>query len=176
MGSPAAWGGGGGGFPAYDGLPCFRSGGETTREMGRSHQRRDWKTAQGARLSPVKGVGASRAEAKWQLQAPSGVPAQGGRVRVVGGCCGRGESRREAADGGVVRSVEAKQRQRTEAGSDVWRGGEQSLEGLLQPERREDKVGFGGARGLWSGRQRGREVAGGHAAVARVQRQRPGAV
>jgi hypothetical protein len=65
----------------------------------------------------------------------------------------------------VVCSAEAKQRQRTEAGSDVWRGGEQSQEGLLQPERREDKVGFGGERGLWSGRQRGREVAGGRTAV-----------
>jgi hypothetical protein len=65
----------------------------------------------------------------------------------------------------VVRSAEVKQRQRTEAGSDVWRGGELSREGLLQPERHEDKVGFGGARGLRSGRQRGHEVAGGCAAV-----------
>jgi hypothetical protein len=51
----------------------------------------------------VKGVGAGRAEAGWQFRAPSGVPAQRRRVRVVGGCCGRGESRREAADRGAHR-------------------------------------------------------------------------
>jgi hypothetical protein len=55
----------------------------------------------GARLSPVKGVGAGRAEAGWRFRAPSGVPAQRRRVIVVGGCWGRGESRREAADGGA---------------------------------------------------------------------------
>jgi hypothetical protein len=35
MGSPAARA-----VPAYDGLPCFRSGGETTSEVGHSRQRR----------------------------------------------------------------------------------------------------------------------------------------
>jgi hypothetical protein len=49
----------------------------------------------------VKGVGAGRAEVRWWLRAPSGVPTQGRRVRVVGGCCGHGEPRREAADGGA---------------------------------------------------------------------------
>jgi hypothetical protein len=58
---------------------------------------------QGARLSPVKGVGADRAEARWRLQAPFGVPAQGRRMRVVGGCWDRDEPRREAADGGAHR-------------------------------------------------------------------------
>jgi hypothetical protein len=43
-----------------------------------------WKTAWGARLSPVKGVGAGRAEARWWLRAPSGAPAQGRRVRGGG--------------------------------------------------------------------------------------------
>jgi hypothetical protein len=57
--------------------------------------------AQGVRLSPVKGVGVGRAETRWRLRAPSGVPAQGRRVRVVGGCCSRGEPWREAADGGA---------------------------------------------------------------------------
>jgi hypothetical protein len=33
----------------------------------------DWKMAQGARLSPVKGVGAGRAKARWWLRAPSSV-------------------------------------------------------------------------------------------------------
>jgi hypothetical protein len=59
--------------------------------------------AQGARLSPVKGVRAGRAEARWRRRAPSGVLSQGRRVRVVGGCYGRGEPRREAADGGAHR-------------------------------------------------------------------------
>jgi hypothetical protein len=57
--------------------------------------------AQGARLSPVKGVGAGRAEARWRLRAPYGVPTQGRRVRVVRGCCSHGELWREAADGGA---------------------------------------------------------------------------
>jgi hypothetical protein len=61
----------------------------------------DWKMTQGARLSPVKGVGASRAKARGRLRAPSGAPAQGRKVRVVGGCCNRGEPKREAADGGA---------------------------------------------------------------------------
>jgi hypothetical protein len=89
---------------------------------------------------------------------------------------GRAEKWRMEELTGVVHSAEVKQRQRTEAGSDVWRGGEQSREELLQLERREDMVGFGGARGLRLGRQRGREVAGGRAAITRMRRQRPGAV
>jgi hypothetical protein len=40
-----------------------------------------WKTTHGARLSPVKGVGAGRAEARWWLRAPSSAPAQGRKVR-----------------------------------------------------------------------------------------------
>jgi hypothetical protein len=59
------------------------------------------KTARGARLSLVKGVGAGGAEVWWWLRAPFGAPAQGRRVRGVKGCCGRGESKREAADGGA---------------------------------------------------------------------------
>jgi hypothetical protein len=51
----------------------------------------------------VKGVEAGRAEVRWWLRAPSGVPVQGRRVRVVGGCYGRGEPRREAVDGGAHR-------------------------------------------------------------------------
>jgi hypothetical protein len=63
----------------------------------------DWKTTQRARLSLVKGVRAGRAEVRWRLQAPSGAPAQGRRVRVVGGCCSHGESKREVADRGAHR-------------------------------------------------------------------------
>jgi hypothetical protein len=49
----------------------------------------------------VKGVGAGSAETRWRLRAPSSAPAQGRKVRVVGGCCGRGESKREGANGGA---------------------------------------------------------------------------
>jgi hypothetical protein len=52
---------------------------------------------------------------------------------------------------GVVRSVEAKQRQRNDADNDVGRGGEQGRKKFLQPERREDKAGLDGTRGLRSG-------------------------
>jgi hypothetical protein len=50
----------------------------------------------------------------------------------------------------VVRLAEAKQRQRNDADIDVGRGGEQGRKKFLQPERREDKVGLGGTRGLRS--------------------------
>jgi hypothetical protein len=43
MGSPEAWA-----VPAYDGLPCFQSGGETTREVGYSHQRRGLENGAGS--------------------------------------------------------------------------------------------------------------------------------
>jgi hypothetical protein len=59
----------------------------------------DWKMAWGVRLSPVKGVGAGKAEARWWLRAPFGAPAQGRRVRVLRGCYDRGELKREAVDG-----------------------------------------------------------------------------
>jgi hypothetical protein len=98
MGSPAMRA-----VPAYDNLPCFRSSGERPVRWDVAASVGDWKTAWGARLSPVKGVGAGRVEAQWRLRAPSGTLAQGRRVRGVKGCCGRGESKREAADGGAHR-------------------------------------------------------------------------
>jgi hypothetical protein len=49
---------------------------------------------------------------------------------------------------GVVHSVEAKQRQRNYADSDVGRGGEQGRKKFLQPERREDKACLGDTHGL----------------------------
>jgi hypothetical protein len=52
---------------------------------------------------------------------------------------------------GVVHSVEAKQRQRNYADSDVGWGGEQGRKKFLQPERREDKACLGDTHGLWSG-------------------------
>jgi hypothetical protein len=60
-----------------------------------------WKTARGARLSPVKGVEAGRVEVRWRLRAPSGATVQGRRVKGEKGCCGHGESKREATDGGA---------------------------------------------------------------------------
>jgi hypothetical protein len=70
---------------------------------------------------------------------------------VVGGCCNRGESKRKAADGGAHRrgvldgdEAEAK---RTAASGEV----EKWSNGLFQLERRGDKVGLDGTRGLRSG-------------------------
>jgi hypothetical protein len=73
------------------------------------------------------------------------------RVRVVGGCCSHGESKREAADGGahrrgVLDGEEAEVKQ-TAASDEV----EKWLNGLFQLERRGDKVGLDGTRGLQSG-------------------------
>jgi hypothetical protein len=48
----------------------------------------------------------------------------------------------------VVRSVEAKQRQRNDVDSDIGRGGEQGQKKFLKPERREDMAGLDGTRGL----------------------------
>jgi hypothetical protein len=86
------------------------------------------------------------------------------RVRVVGGCCNRGESKREAADGGAHRrgaldgdEAEAK---RTAALGEV----EKWSNGLFQLERRGDKVGLDGTRGL----QLGGSVAMRWRAAARV--------
>jgi hypothetical protein len=75
---------------AARGVPAYASGG-------------DWKMARGVRLSPVKGVEEGRAEAQWRLRALSGASVQGRRVWGVSGCCGRGESKGEAADGGAHR-------------------------------------------------------------------------
>jgi hypothetical protein len=73
------------------------------------------------------------------------------RVRVVGGCCSHGESKREAANGGAHQcgaldgdEAEAK---RTAALGEV----EKWSNGLFQLERRRDKVGLDGTRGLWLG-------------------------
>jgi hypothetical protein len=72
-------------------------------------------------------------------------------VRVVGGCCSRGESKWEAADGGAHRcgalngdEAEAK---RTATLGEV----EKWSNGLFQLERRGDKVGLDGTHVLRSG-------------------------
>jgi hypothetical protein len=75
----------------------------------------------------------------------------GRRVRVVGGCCSRGESKREAADGGAhwrggLDGEEAEVK-RTAASGEV----EKWSNGLFLLERRGDKVGLDGTRGLRSG-------------------------
>jgi hypothetical protein len=95
-------------------------------------------------------------------------------VRVVGGCCSRGESRgkwRMEELTGVVRSAEMKQKQN---GQRRRREVEKWLNSLSQLERRVDKAGLDGHTRPALGRQCGREVAGGCAAVACARRQRPG--
>jgi hypothetical protein len=86
------------------------------------------------------------------------------RVRVVGGCCSRGESKREAADGGAhwrgaLDGDEAEAKQTAALGEvEKWSNG------LFQLERRGDKVGLDGTRGL----QLGGSVAMRWRAAARV--------
>jgi hypothetical protein len=73
------------------------------------------------------------------------------RVRVVGGCCSHGESKGETADGGAHRcgalDGDGAEVKWTAASSEV----ERWSNGLFQLERRGDKVGLDGTRGLWSG-------------------------
>jgi hypothetical protein len=69
----------------------------------------------------------------------------------VGGCCSRGESKREAADGGAHRhgalDGEEAEVKRTVASGEV----EKWSNGLFQLERRGDKVGLDGTCGMRSG-------------------------
>jgi hypothetical protein len=93
------------------------------------------------------------------------------RVRVVGGCCSRGESRgkrRMEELTGVVRSAETKQSEAASGEVEKWPNS------LSQLEQRGDKAGLDGHTRPALGQQRGREVAGGRAAVARARPQRSG--
>jgi hypothetical protein len=76
MGSPTAWA-----VRAYDGRPCFRSGGETTSEVGNSRQRHGLENGVGSEALTGEGCRAGRAEEQWQLRAPFGVPVWRARRR-----------------------------------------------------------------------------------------------
>jgi hypothetical protein len=69
----------------------------------------------------------------------------------VGGCCNRGESKREAADGGAhwrgALDGDGAEVKRTAASGEV----EKWLNGVFQLERRGDKVGVDSTRHLRSG-------------------------
>jgi hypothetical protein len=85
----------------YDDLPWFQSGGETTREVGCSRQRQGMEngagsealTGEGCRGRPSRGVVAAQSSFWCSCARKKG---EGGK-----GCCGRSESKREAADGGA---------------------------------------------------------------------------
>jgi hypothetical protein len=60
-----------------------------------------WKMTRGVRLSPVKGVGVGRAEARWWLRAPSGAPAQRREKRRMEELTRYGPSTAAHASGGT---------------------------------------------------------------------------
>jgi hypothetical protein len=86
---------------AYDGLSCFRSGGETTSEVGCSHQWRGLENSAGSEA--LTGEGCQGGQSKGAVVAPSSFRCSCARKKGEGvrGCCGRDESKREATDGGA---------------------------------------------------------------------------
>jgi hypothetical protein len=125
MGSPVALA-----VLACDGLPCFRSSGETTSEVGRSRQRRGLENGTGSEA--LTGEGCRGGQSRGEVAAPSsfGAPAQGRRVRVVGGAASavnRGEKQRMEELTGVVRSAEVKQGQQNRAVRATFYGGGRRL-------------------------------------------------
>jgi hypothetical protein len=118
-GSPTArW------FYGLQSLPCFRYEGETTGGVWHSHQRRG--LDKGAGSEALTGDGRRRGQRSGDVAVPSFYRWSCARrqVRVAGGCCSRGESRRNRRKEeltGVARSTETKQSERHRA---RWRNGE----------------------------------------------------
>jgi hypothetical protein len=122
-----------------------------TGGVGHSRQRRG--------LDKGAGSEALTGDGRWGGQCSGGVAVPSSsrcsyarrRVRVVGGCCSRGESKREAADGGAHRrgalDGDKAEVKRIAASGEV----EKWSNGLFQLERHGDKVGLDGTRGLRSG-------------------------
>jgi hypothetical protein len=78
MGSPAARA-----VPAYDGLPCFWSGGEVTRVVGRSRQRRGLEN--GAGSEALTGEGCRSGQSRGEVVAPSSFWCSCARKKDEGG-------------------------------------------------------------------------------------------
>jgi hypothetical protein len=119
-----------------------------TGGVGHRHQRRG--LDKGAGSEALTGDGRRGGQSSGGVAVPSSSRCSCARrrVRVVGGCCSRAESKREAADGGAHRhgaldgdEAEAKQ---TATSGEV----EKWSNDLFQLERRGDKVGLDGTRGL----------------------------
>jgi hypothetical protein len=78
MGSPVAWV-----VPAYDGLLWFRSGGEATREVGHSRQRRGLENS--ARSEALTGEGCQGGQSRGEVVAPSSFWCSYARKKGEGG-------------------------------------------------------------------------------------------
>jgi hypothetical protein len=121
-----------------------------TGGVGHSRQRRG--LDKGAGSETLTGDGRRGGQSSGGVAVPSSSQCSCARrrVRVVGGCCSRGESKREAADGGPHRrgalDGDEAEVKRTAASGEV----EKWSNGLFQLERRGDKVGLDGTRGLRS--------------------------
>jgi hypothetical protein len=122
-----------------------------TEGVGHRHQRRG--LDKGAGSEALTGDGRRGGQSRGGVAVPSfsRCSCARRRVRVVGGCCSHAESKREAADGGAHRhgalDRDEAEVKRTAASGEV----EKWLNGLFQLERRGDKVGLDGTRGLRSG-------------------------
>jgi hypothetical protein len=132
-------------------FPRFGYRGEMTGGVGHSRQR--WGLDKGAGSEALTGDRRRGGQSSGGVAVPSSSRCSCARrrVRVVGGCCSRGESKREVADGGAHRrgplDGDGAEVKRTAASGEV----ERWLNGLFQLERCGDKVDLDGTRGLRSG-------------------------
>jgi hypothetical protein len=87
--------------PAYDGLPWFQSGREMTHEVGCSRQW--WGMENGTGSEALTSEGCRGGQSRGAVAALSSFRCSCASKKGEGekGCCGRGESKREAADGGA---------------------------------------------------------------------------
>jgi hypothetical protein len=142
-GSPAArW------FYGLQCLPCFRYGGETTGGVWHSRQ---WRGLdKGAGREALTGDGRRRGQRSGGVAVPSFSQWSCARrqVRVAGGCCSRGESRRNRRKEeltGVARSTEMKQSETVSGEVEKWRMASPSSSGA------EIRLASTDTRGLRSG-------------------------
>jgi hypothetical protein len=129
-------------------LPCFRYGGETTGGVWHSCQRRG--LDKGAGREALIGDGRRRGQRSGRVAVPSFSRWSCARrqVRVVGGCCSRGESRRNRRKEeltGVERSTEAKLSETASGEVEKWRMASPSSSGA------EIRAASMDTRGLRSG-------------------------
>jgi hypothetical protein len=122
-----------------------------TGGVGHSHQRRGLEKGAGSEALTGDGHRGGQSSSGVAVLSSPQCSCARRRVRVVGGCSSHGESKREAADGrdhrcGALNGDGEKVKQTTASGEvERWSNG------LFQLERRGDKVGLDGTRGLWSG-------------------------
>jgi hypothetical protein len=132
-------------------FPRFGYRGEMTGGMGHSRQRQGLDKGVGSEALTGDERRGEQSSGGVAVSSSSRCSCARRRVRIVGGCCSRGESKREAVDGGAHRRGAL-----DEDGAEVkWTTASGEVErwsnGLFQLERRGDKVGLDDTRGLRSG-------------------------